>query len=106
MMKKGAFIINTARGALIDTKALYHALKKKHIAGVGLDVLENECEITEEKQLISKHMLCKTVVENHSLMNMPNVIITPHIAWHSKEALLRIAATTVENIKKRKNRVK
>lgn len=114
MMKKGAFLINTARGPLVDTDALYHALKTKHLAGAALDVLEMECEVKEEKQLLSKHFpsTCnlKTILETHQLMKMNNVLITPHNAWHTKEALLRILDITLENIasckkKRLKNRI-
>lgn len=114
LMKRGAFFINTARGGLVDTDALYRALKSKHLAGAGLDVLEMECEVKEEKQLLSKHFpaTCnlKTILENHQLMKMDNVLVTPHNAWHTKEALIRILDVTLENImsckkKKYMNRV-
>ncbi len=102
VMKKGAYIINTARGALIDTHALCKALNSKHIAGAALDVLEQECEIKDERQLLSKNHpeVCnlQTVLENHQLMKMSNVIVTPHNAWNSQEALEKILKTTVENI--------
>lgn len=112
-MKKGALLINTARGGLVDTDALYQALKTKKLGGAALDVLEMECEIKEEKQLLSKKHLhgcdLKTVLETHQLMKMENVIITPHNAWHTKEALLRILDTTIRNIqscKKKRQRNK
>ncbi len=110
-MKKGALLINTARGALIDTDALYHALKTKHLGGAALDVLEMECEIKEEKQLLSQQFSAtcnlKTILENHQLMKMDNVLITPHNAWHTKEALERILDTTITNIAScKKKRIK
>lgn len=114
MMKKGALLINTARGGLVDTDALYHALKTKHLGGAALDVLEMECEVKEEKQLLSKQFpaTCnlKTLLETHQLMTMENVLITPHNAWHTKEALLRILDTALQNIssckkKRQRNRV-
>ena len=113
MMKKGALLINTARGALIETDALYRALKNKHLGGAGLDVLEQECEVQEEKQLLTSKFPPKcnlrTMLENHQLMKMDNVIITPHSAWYSKEGLTRILDTSIENIasvkKRPKNRV-
>lgn len=102
-MKNEVNIINTARGSIIDTHALYQGLKKKKIAGAALDVLEEECEILEESQLLSedfkKSCDLKTVLENHKLMKMDNVIITPHNAFNSQEALNRILHTTIDNIK-------
>lgn len=103
LIKKGALLINTARGGLIETEALVKALADKTLSGAGLDVLEEECEIKEEKQLLSKKfpMECdlKTILENHILLEQENVIITPHNAFNSNEALKRILDTTIENIK-------
>jgi len=101
-IKKGAYLINTARGALIETEALIEALDKGILAGAGLDVLEEEQSIKEEKQLLSKEFISsvdlKTLIENHMLLNRENVIITPHNAFNSKEALSRILDVTIENI--------
>lgn len=102
-MKKGVFIINTARGGIIDTSALLKGLKSGKIGGAGLDVLEGECFIKEEKQILSKHFLkecdLKTVLQDHLLLKQPNVIITPHSAFNSSEALHRILDITLLNIK-------
>ncbi len=102
LIKKGAYLINTARGGVIETSALVEALGKGIIAGAGLDVLEEECYIKEEKELLSKDFpkKCdlKIMMENHVLIRQENVIVTPHNAFNSKEALERILATTVENI--------
>jgi len=102
-MKKGAYLINTARGGLVETDAMYKALVDEHLAGAALDVLEEESEVKEEKQLLSKEFHkevdVKTILENHQLIKMPNVLITPHNAFNSEEALLRIVDTTVDNIK-------
>jgi len=101
--KKGCILINTARGGLCDTTALLKGLKEGTFAGLGLDVLEEECFIKEERALLTdtfqKTCDLKTALENHILINQPNVIITPHNAFNSKEALMRILETTVENIK-------
>jgi D-lactate dehydrogenase len=101
-MKKGAIIINTARGGLIDTQALVHALVSGHIGGAGLDVLEIEKTIKEELQLISPEYMgsfdLRTVIANQMLCNQPNVLITPHNAFNSQEALQRIIDMTLENI--------
>ncbi len=103
LFKKNCYLINTSRGGVCDTTALLRGLKNKTFAGLGLDVLEEECFIKEEKELLSnkKKKTCdiKTILENHILINQPNVIITPHNAFNSKEALTRILDTTSENIK-------
>ena len=102
-MKDGVIIINTARGEIIDTNSLYKALKSGKIAGAGLDVLECEEIIANEELFFSKidcvkkDCLEKTLI-NHKLLDMPNVIITPHIAFDTIEAIHRILHTTIENI--------
>lgn len=100
-MKKGAVLINTARGEVVDTDALIEALDNEKISGAGLDVLEGEDVIKEEKQLLygtkSKKEL-KELVRDRILLDKDNVVFTPHIAFYSKEALQRIIETTAENI--------
>ncbi|MBI4092247.1 MAG: hydroxyacid dehydrogenase [Candidatus Levybacteria bacterium] len=100
-MKNGVIIINTARGAIIDTTALVGALQSGRIAAAGLDVLEEESMIREEHELLHKEFPIedlKTVLENHMLLNNPKVVITPHNAFNSREAVMRILRTTEENI--------
>lgn len=101
-MKKGVFIVNTARGGIIDTDALVKALREGRVAGVALDVLEEESEVKEEFSLLTKQFKAtanlKTILEDHLLMKMNNVIITPHNAFNSQEALQRILDTTLTNI--------
>ncbi|MFA6364915.1 MAG: hydroxyacid dehydrogenase [Candidatus Paceibacterota bacterium] len=101
-IKKGAYLINTARGGIVETDALVEALEKGILAGAGLDVLEEEGETKDEMRFLSEHALheeeLKTILQNHILMRMPNVIITPHNAFNSQEALERILHTTLENI--------
>jgi D-lactate dehydrogenase len=109
LMKPSAIIINTARGGLIDTDALVKALQSGKIAGAGLDVLEGETLIKEEKQLLSSefNQLSKlndvqsmqTLLENHTLFRLDNVIVTPHNAFNSIEALQRIIDSSIQNIK-------
>jgi D-lactate dehydrogenase len=101
LIKKGAILVNTARGALVDTDAMVYALNEGILAGCGLDVLEGEELIKEEKQIVSENFSkekLETLVKNHILMHRENVVITPHIAFYSQEALRRIIETTVENI--------
>jgi D-lactate dehydrogenase len=101
--KKGSYIINTARGGLIETNALVGALQNKHLGGAGLDVLELEQGLADEGAFLKgKHLQIpelKTLLEDHILMGMPNVIVTPHNAFNTKEAVTRILDTTIKNIK-------
>lgn len=101
LMKRGALLINTARGGLIDTNALVWALDEGIVGGAGLDVLEGEELVKEERQLLAadfpKERLI-TALKNHILLHRENVVITPHIAFDSREALQRILETTVGNL--------
>jgi len=101
-MKSGVYLINTARGGLIETAALLAALKSGQIAGAGLDVLEEEGVIKDELNfLTNSHTVqadLKTVLTNHLLIDLPNVVITPHNAFNTLEALQRILNTTVDNL--------
>jgi D-lactate dehydrogenase len=101
LVKKGAILINTARGSIVDTEALIEALDNKILAGAGLDVFEGEEVIKEEKQLLyePKNLeVLASLVKDHILLSKDNVVFTPHIAFYSKEALERILETTVENV--------
>jgi len=101
-MKKGTVLINTARGQIVDTQALVAALASGQLWGAGLDVLEEEGIEKDELNFIvhgnvQGHDL-KTVLANHVLLEMENVVITPHNAFNTKEALTRILDTTIEDI--------
>ncbi len=103
LIKKGAYLVNTARGALVQTEALIVALKKGILGGYAADVLEDEGEVKDELNYLTKTRPKEEVVKNmlydHILMEMPNVLITPHNAFNTEEALQRILNTTIDNIK-------
>lgn len=103
LMKKGSLLINTSRGSVVETEGLFQALVSKQLDGAALDVLEEEVEIKEEAELLEEKQLSnekyKIMLQNHILINLPNVIITPHMAFYTKEAEHNIWQTTVENIK-------
>ncbi len=100
-MKDGVVLLNTARGALINTTALLKALESGKVEAAGLDVLEEEPLLEEEKDLLSQDFdkeKLLTVLQDHMLLNHPRVIITPHNAFNSQEALKKIVETTHENL--------
>ncbi len=101
LMRPDSFLINTARGAVVDTEALVSALRNRTIAGAGLDVLEGEEFIQEERAVFcecNKAEVLSTIGRNDLLLHMQNVVYTPHIGFNSQEALERIIETTVHNI--------
>ena len=82
-MKKSAVLINTARGPVTDANALSEALKAGRIAGACVDVFENQ----------------PPVAADHPLFSAPNTIVTPHIAFATREAMVKRAVTVFENVK-------
>jgi len=99
-IKKGAVLINTARGNIIATDALYQAVESGHLAAVGLDVIENEQELghVDLKNDELEPSLVKNLLEDNLLLKHPNVIITPHTAYFTQEAEASIIQTTLDNI--------
>ncbi len=92
-MQKGVYLINTSRGALIDTSALIDGLLEKKIAGVGLDVYEEESGVFYE-DLSDKIIKDNTLAR---LMTFPNVLVTSHMGFFTSEAMQAIAVETMEN---------
>lgn len=101
-MKDGVIIINTARGDLIDGEALYRNILSGKVGGAGLDVLENEDfiihdDIILEQENMNMNFAMNTIV-NSKLLKHKNVIVTPHVAFNSSDAVHRILETTIRNI--------
>ncbi len=93
-MKRGAMLINTSRGGLVDTEALIEALKERQIGAVGLDVYEEESHMYYRD--LSDQVIADDVFAR--LLTFPNVIVTGHQAFFTREALMTITRTTIENI--------
>jgi D-lactate dehydrogenase len=101
-MKECAVIINTSRGDVIDSQALIRGLAEGKVCGAGLDVLSEEPVIREEAELLRsvyerKHNL-DALLADHVLIRLRNVVVTPHSAFNTREAVSRILETTVDNI--------
>lgn len=101
--KKGSILINTARGPVVETQAILEGLERGILSGAGLDVLEEECSIKEERELLTGDFLkscdIKTQLLNHVLLTREDVLVTPHNAFNSREALGEILDITIANIK-------
>jgi D-lactate dehydrogenase len=93
-MKRGVMIVNTSRGALVDTAALIAGLKSGHIGYVGLDVYE------EEEQLFFRDLSAQVIQDDvfARLLTFPNVLITAHQAFFTQEAMLAISEVTLGNV--------
>ena len=93
-MKQGVMLINTSRGALMDSKAVLNALKQHKVAYLGLDVYEQEGSLFFDDH--SSEIIQDDVIQ--LLISLPNVLVTGHQAYFTKEAIRHISATTVDNI--------
>lgn len=94
-MPKGAMLINTSRGGLIDTQAVINSLKQGHLGYLGIDVYEEESDLFFED-------LSDTIIQDDvfaRLTTFPNVLVTGHQAFFTREALHKIAEVTLENIR-------
>ena len=80
-MKQGSYVINTARGGIVDEMALYEALKSGYLNGAAMDVVESE-----------------PMTPDHPLLSLDNVVVTPHIAMYSKEAINAVSMICAENV--------
>ncbi len=101
LMKKGSYLINTARGAVIETEAIIWALNNKILAGVGLDTTEDESMLESMSMVLSKKPTkdeLQDILTFHLLRDRDDVVFTPHNAFNTKEAIERIVNTTIDNI--------
>ncbi len=94
MMKPGVMLINTSRGALINTNDVLESLKSRHLGYLGIDVYEQEEKLffrDRSEEILQDEQIGR-------LMTFPNVLITAHQAFFTREALVQIAATTLQNL--------
>jgi D-lactate dehydrogenase len=94
LLQPGAFLVNTSRGALIDTSALIDCLKKGRLGGVALDVYEDEANVFYRD--LSEDVLTDDRLAR--LLTFSNVLVTPHMAFLTREALDEIAETTLQSL--------
>lgn len=101
-MKPGAVLVNTSRGSVVDTAALVRALSAGRLRAVGLDVLPQETAIREEAEIFriesAPPVDLKELVASHVLLHSDKVVVTPHTAYDTEEAVHRIIESTVANI--------
>jgi len=103
LMKKRAVLINTARGNIIQIDALVRAITTGRIRAAGLDVFPQEPLIQDEAEIFRGPAVeadaLKALLAYHVLVNAPNVLITPHVAYNTEDALRRLIDMTIENIR-------
>jgi D-lactate dehydrogenase len=103
LMKPGVVLINTSRGGVVDGAALVRALASGRLGGAGLDVVAEEGSLVEEAEVFRANATVsaeriKALLADHTLISQPNVIVTPHIAYDTREAVARIIETSLDNI--------
>jgi D-lactate dehydrogenase len=103
LMKPSAVLVNTSRGGVVDAEALIVALTEGRLSGAALDVLGEESWLGDEAQIFREGpdlslQTLRGLAADHALMRFPNVILTPHIAYNTHEAVRRILDTTLANI--------
>ena len=94
-MKPGAMLVNTSRGALVEHHAIIDALKRKHLGGLAIDVYDSEEGLffqNHEGEILDDEVISR-------LMTFPNVLITGHQGFFTKESLSEIASVTIDNLK-------
>ncbi len=101
----GTLLINTARGEIVDTGALIEALENGNVSAAGLDVLEEECYLEDIEYLREVEDECdiRKIIEDHILMEREDVLVTPHNAFNSQDALEEIVEVTLRNLRNRTN---
>lgn len=101
LMKKGSILVNTSRGAVVESSAVIWALNKKILRGAGLDVVEEEDKLESMSMIMSQRPTkndLQDVLSYHMLRDRDDVVFTPHNASNSEEAIERIVKTTIQNI--------
>lgn len=103
LMKPHAVLINTARGSVVNVEAMVRALDRGKLGAAGLDVLPKEPALRDEAEIFRTDTAARNadlaaLVANHALLRFPNVLVTPHNAYNTTEAVKRIVETTLENI--------
>ena len=101
LMKPGSILINTSRGAVVESEAIVWALNAKILSGAGLDVAEKENDIESISMIMNpgpSHEELRQVLSYHLLRDRDDVVFTPHNAFNTKEVIGRIITTTIENI--------
>ncbi len=103
LMKRGSYLVNTSRGAVVETEAVIEALKEGQLAGVAMDTFEGEEAWMEEALILGRRPspsqeVFQAAMESFYLNRFENAILTPHNAYNTHQALRRILKATIENL--------